>query len=280
MSNKTLMAGKRGIVMGIANERSIGYGIAKALVDAGAELGLSYQGDALESRLSKLAPSLNDAWYAPCDVGDPVAVEKFFEICASRMGQIDFLVHAIAFSDKNELRGMYLDTSRENFLLTMDISVYSLVEVTRAAKELLNPGASVLTLSYFGAEKMIPNYNVMGIAKAALETSVRYLATDLGARSVRINALSAGPMRTLAASGIGQFKDMLRWHEFNAPLKRNVSLEEVGNAGLYLLSPLSGAVTGEVHHVDSGSNVRGMVDMGSAEEALAISERLGGKHGG
>ena len=270
-----LLDGKRGIVMGIANERSIGYGIASMLAASGAELGLSYQGDALAGRVAKLAPGLNDAWCAPCDVGAPESVDTFFTEVERRMGTIDFLLHAIAYSDKNELRGDYLDTSRENFLKTMDISVYSLVEVVRRSRPLLNPGASVLTLSYFGAEKMIPNYNVMGIAKAALEASVRYLATDLGRDSVRINALSAGPMRTLASSGIGSFKSMLRWHELNAPLGRNVSLEDVGGAGLYLLSPLSGAVTGEVHHVDSGSFVLGMVDQDAAEEASAIVAGLG-----
>lgn len=274
--NTSLMAGKKGIVMGVANDRSIAYGIAQALVEAGAEVGLSYQGDALAGRLAKLAPTLNDAWYAPCDVGDPAAVAEFFTATEAHFGKIDFLVHAIAFSDKSELRGMFLDTSRENFRQTMDISVYSLLEVTRAARGILNEGASVLTLSYYGAEKMIPNYNVMGVAKAALEASVRYLAADLGGLNIRINALSAGPMRTLAASGIGQFKDMLRWHELNAPLGRNVSLEDVGGAGLYLLSPLSGAVTGEVHHVDSGSNVRGMIDKDRAEESEAIAGRLAG----
>ena len=272
--NSSVMTGKKGIVMGVANDRSIAYGIARSLVEAGAEVGLSYQGDALAGRLAKLAPALNNAWYAPCDVGDPAAIAEFFAAAAERFGQIDFLVHAIAFSDKSELRGMFLDTSHENFRQTMDISEYSLLEVTRAARPLLNPGASILTLSYYGAEKMIPNYNVMGVAKAALEASVRYLAADLGSEGVRINALSAGPMRTLAASGIGQFKDMLRWHELNAPLGRNVSLEDVGGAGLYLLSPLSGAVTGEVHHVDSGSNVRGMIDKDKAEESAAIADRL------
>ncbi len=274
--NNTLMAGKKGIVMGVANDRSIAYGIAQSLIEAGAEVGLSYQGDALAGRLEKLAPKLNNAWYAPCDVGDPEAVAKFFAAVEERFGKIDFLVHAIAFSDKSELRGMYLDTSRENFRQTMDISVYSLLEVTRAARGILNEGASILTLSYYGAEKMIPNYNVMGVAKAALEASVRYLAADLGGLGIRVNALSAGPMRTLAASGIGQFKDMLRWHELNAPLERNVSLEDVGGAGLYLLSPLSGAVTGEVHHVDSGSNVRGMIDKDKAEECEVIAGRLAG----
>ncbi|NQY82897.1 MAG: enoyl-ACP reductase [Alphaproteobacteria bacterium] len=268
------MAGKKGVVMGVANDHSIAYGIARALIGAGAEVGLSYQNEVLAGRLAKLAPSLDDAWYAPCDVGDPVSVVKFFAAAEVRFGKIDFLVHAIAFSDKSELRGMYLNTSRANFRQTMDISVYSLLEVTRAARAMMNSGASVLTLSYYGAEKMIPNYNVMGVAKAALEASVRYLAADLGGAGIRVNAVSAGPMRTLSASGIGQFRDMLRWHELNAPLKRNVSLEDVGNASLYLLSPLSGAVTGEVHHVDSGSNMRGMIDRDSAEEAEELSNRL------
>ena len=268
-----IMRGKVGIVMGVANDKSIAHGIAQKLYAEGATLGLSYQGDALAGRLAKLAPSL-EAWYAPCDVSDTAAVTEFFATVAKKFGRIDFLVHAIAYSDKNELRGEYLDTTRANFLHTMEISCYSLLEVVRAARGLMNPGASVLTLSYFGAEKMIPNYNVMGVAKAALEASVRYLASDLGRDGVRINALSAGPMRTLAASGIEQFKDLLRWQEMNAPLERNVSLEDVGGAGLYLCSPLSGAVTGEVHHVDCGSHFCGMRHASNLEEADQIYARF------
>ncbi|APH71191.1 enoyl-ACP reductase FabI [Aquibium oceanicum] len=253
-----LMAGKRGLIMGIANNRSIAWGIAKACADQGAELALTYQGDAFRKRVGPLAEELGAHLAGHCDVTDPATVDAVFDGLKERWGGIDFLVHAIAFSDKDELDGRYVETTRENFLRTMDISVYSLTAVAKRAEPLMTNGGSILTLTYYGAEKVMPHYNVMGVAKAALEASVRYLAVDLGGSGIRVNAVSAGPIKTLAASGIGDFRYILKWNEYNSPLKRTVSIEEVGDSGLYFLSDLSRGVTGEVHHVDSGYHVVGM----------------------
>jgi len=253
-----LMKGKRGLVMGVANNRSIAWGIAKACADAGAEIALTYQGDALKKRVEPLASELGAHLAGHCDVTDPDTIDAVFSGLEAKWGKIDFLVHAIAFSDKDELTGRYVDTSRENFTRTMDISVFSLTSIARRAEPLMNDGGSMLTLTYYGAEKVMPHYNVMGVAKAALEASVRYLAVDLGGRGIRVNALSAGPIKTLAASGIGDFRYILKWNEYNSPLKRTVTIDEVGDSALYLLSDLSRGVTGEVHHVDSGYHTIGM----------------------
>ena len=253
-----LMTGKRGVIMGVANNRSIAWGIAKACSDAGAEIALTWQGDALKKRVEPLAAELNAEMVGHCDVTDLSTIDAVFETLEKLWGKIDFVVHAIAFSDKDELTGRYLDTSHENFTRTMDISVYSLAAVAKRAVAIMNDGGSILTLTYYGAEKVMPNYNVMGVAKAALEASVRYLAVDLGGRGIRVNAISAGPIKTLAASGIGDFRYILKWHEYNAPLRRTVTIEEVGDVGLYLLSDLSRSVTGEIHHADSGYHVVGM----------------------
>ena len=262
-----LMAGKRGLVMGLANDKSLAWGIAKALHAQGAELAFSYVGEALERRVRPLAEEVGSDFLLSCDVGDMASVDSCFAELAERWPTIDFLVHAIGFSDKNELRGKYVDTSLDNFLTTMNISAYSLVAVTRAARPLMSTGGSVLTLTYYGAEKVIPHYNVMGVAKAALEASVKYLAVDLGQENIRVNAISAGPIKTLAASGIGDFRYILRWNELNSPLRRNVTIEDVGGAGLYLLSDLASGVTGEIHHVDAGYNAIGM----KAEDAPDIA---------
>lgn len=253
-----LMNGKRGVVMGVANNRSIAWGIAKALADAGAEIALTWQGDALKKRVEPLAAELGGVMAGHCDVTEMDTVDAVFANLESMWGKIDFVVHAIAFSDKDELTGKYIDTSRDNFLRTMDISVYSMTAIAQRAARIMNDGGSMLTLTYYGAEKVMPHYNVMGVAKAALEASVRYLAVDLGGRGIRVNAISAGPIKTLAASGIGDFRYILKWNEYNSPLKRTVTIEEVGNSALYLLSDLSTAVTGEVHHADSGYHVVGM----------------------
>jgi len=253
-----LLAGKRGLIMGVANNRSIAWGIAKACADQGAELALTYQGDAFRKRVEPLAAELGAHIAGDCDVTDMASVDAVFDGLEKRWGKLDFLVHAIAFSDKEELDGRYVDTTRDNFLRTMDISVYSFTAVAKRAEPLLADNASLLTLTYYGAEKVMPHYNVMGVAKAALEASVRYLAVDLGAKGIRVNAISAGPIKTLAASGIGDFRYILKWNEYNAPLKKTVSIEEVGGSGLYLLSDLSRGVTGEVHHVDAGYHVVGM----------------------
>ncbi|WP_173931040.1 enoyl-ACP reductase FabI [Chelativorans sp. Marseille-P2723] len=253
-----LMAGKRGLVLGIANNRSIAWGIAKACAVEGAELALTYQGDALKKRVEPLAAELNAQVVGHCDVTDLATLDAVFAEVEKRWGRLDFLVHAIAFSDKDELTGRYVDTTRENFLRTMDISVYSLTAVAKRAEKLMTDGGSILTLTYYGAEKVMPHYNVMGVAKAALEASVRYLAVDLGGNNIRVNAISAGPIKTLAASGIGDFRYILRWNEYNSPLKRVVTIEEVGDTALYMLSHLSRAVTGEVLHVDAGYHVVGM----------------------
>jgi len=253
-----LMAGKRGLIMGLANDKSIAWGVARAVADAGAELAFSYQGDALLKRVTPLAASVGSDIVLPCDVGDEASMDALFAALAERWDGLDFLVHAIGFSDKGELRGRYVDTSRANFATTMDISVYSFTAVVQRAEKMMQPGASCLTLTYYGAEKVMPHYNVMGVAKAALEASVRYLAEDLGKDGIRVNAISAGTIKTLAASGIGDFRYIMKWNELNAPLRRTVTQEEVGKSALYLLSDLGSAVTGEVHHVDAGYHVVGM----------------------
>ncbi|WP_109464174.1 enoyl-ACP reductase FabI [Albibacillus kandeliae] len=257
MSNQ-LMSGKRGLIMGLANDKSIAWGIAKALSDSGAELAFSYQGDALKKRVDPLAAQLGSEIVLPCDVGDEASIDALFEELGKRWGKLDFVVHAIGFSDKNELRGRYVDTSRANFTLSMDISVYSFTAVMQRAEKMMTEGGSAVTLTYYGAERVMPHYNVMGVAKAALEASVRYLAEDLGKDGIRVNAISAGPIKTLAASGIGDFRYIMKWNEYNSPLRRNVSIDDVGGSALYLLSDLSAGVTGETHHVDAGYHVVGM----------------------
>ena len=253
-----LMAGKRGLIMGLANDKSIAWGIARTLADHGAELAFSFQGEALKKRVGPLAAQLGSDIVLPCDVGDMESVDDLFSRLKKRWDRLDFLVHAIGFSDKEELRGRYVDTTRENFLMTMDISVYSFTAVTQRATAMMPAGGSVLTLTYYGAERVMPHYNVMGVAKAALEASVRYLAEDLGKDGIRVNAISAGPIKTLAASGIGDFRYILKWNELNSPLRRNVTTEDVGKSALYLLSDLGSGVTGETHHVDAGYHVVGM----------------------
>ena len=253
-----LLACKRGVIMGAANNRSLGWGIAEACAAQGADLAFTYQGEALERRVRPLAASVGCDFLVPCDVSDEASIDSAFQAIGTRWDRIDFLVHAIAFADKTYLRGRYVDTPRAAFLQAMDISCYSLLAVAQRALPLMKPGGSILTLSYYGAEKWIPHYNVMGVAKAALEASVRYMAADLGSAGIRVNAISAGPIKTLAASGIGDFHYLLKWNELNAPLRRNVSIDEVGGAGVYLLSSLSSGVTGEVHHVDNGYHVVGM----------------------
>ena len=256
--SSNLMQGKRGLIMGLANDKSIAWGIAKALADAGAELAFSYQGDALLKRVGPLAAQLGSDIVLPCDVGDMASVDALFAALEEKWGKLDFIVHAIGFSDKNELRGRYVDTSKDNFMMTMDISVYSFTAVVNRAEKMMTDGGSCLTLTYYGAERVMPHYNVMGVAKAALEASVRYLAEDLGKKRIRVNAISAGPIKTLAASGIGDFRYILKWNEYNSPLRKNVSIDEVGGSALYLLSDLSTGVTGETHHVDAGYHVVGM----------------------
>ncbi|OUD08592.1 enoyl-[acyl-carrier-protein] reductase [Marivivens niveibacter] len=253
-----LMQGKRGLIMGLANDKSIAWGIAKALADAGAELAFSYQGEALKKRVGPLAEQLGSDIVLPCDVADMDSIDALFGELESKWGKLDFIVHAIGFSDKNELRGRYVDTTRDNFLTTMDISVYSFTAVTQRAAKMMTDGGSCVTLTYYGAERVMPHYNVMGVAKAALEASVRYLAEDLGKDGIRVNAISAGPIKTLAASGIGDFRYILKWNEYNSPLRKNVTIDEVGGSALYLLSDLSTGVTGETHHVDAGYHVVGM----------------------
>ena len=253
-----LMAGKRGLVMGVANNRSIAWGIARKCADAGAELAFTYQGDVLKRRVEPLAAEVQSKIVVPCDVTDTSSLDAVFAAIDKAWGGLDFLVHAIAYSEKDELTGRYVDTSADNFTRTMLVSCYSFTAVARRAEKLMKEGGALLTLTYYGAEKVMPHYNVMGVAKAALEASVRYLATDLGADGIRVNAISAGPIKSLAASAIGDFRYILRWNEYNAPLKRSVTIDEVGDAALYLLSDLSRAVTGEVHHVDSGYHVVGM----------------------
>jgi enoyl-[acyl-carrier protein] reductase I len=253
-----LMAGKRGVIMGVANDRSLAWGIAKVLAAHGAEIAFTYQGEALEKRVRPLAKSVGSDLILPCDVGRDGDLETVFASLGSKWASIDFAVHAIGYADKNQLKGRYIETTRDNFLMSLDISCYSFTAMCRAAEPLMTSGGSLLTLTYYGAEKVTPHYNVMGIAKAALESSVRYLAVDLGGKRIRVNAISAGPIKTLAAYGISDFQYILKWNEYNAPLKRNVTIEEVGGAGLYLLSDLGRGVTGEVHHVDCGYHVVGM----------------------
>ena len=265
-----LMAGKRGLIMGLANDKSLAWGIAKQLHAQGAELAFSYQGDALAKRVRPLAEQVGSDFLIDCDVTDMDKLDAAFAQIEQRWGALDFVVHAIGFSDKNELRGLYVDTSLDNFLLTMNVSAYSFVAVTKRARALMPNGGSILTLSYYGAEKVIPHYNVMGVAKAALETSVKYLAMDLGPENIRVNAISAGPIKTLAASGIGDFRYILKWNELNSPMKRNVTIEEVGGAGVYLLSNLSAGVTGEVLHVDNGYHVVGMKAVDAPDIATVV----------
>jgi enoyl-[acyl-carrier protein] reductase I len=262
-----LMKGKRGLIMGLANDRSLAWGIARALGSQGAELAFSYQGEALEKRVRPLAAEVGSNLLVDCDVSSMEALDQTFDTLKQKWGGLDFLVHAIGFSDKNELRGKFVETSMDNFLMTMNISVYSFVAVAQRARALMSEGGALLTLTYYGAEKVIPHYNVMGVAKSALETSVKYLAADLGPEGIRVNAISAGPIKTLAASGIGDFRYIMKWNEYNSPLRRNVTIDDVGGAGLYLLSDLASGVTGEIHHVDAGYNVVGM----KAEDAPDIS---------
>ena len=253
-----LMHGKKGLVMGVANDRSIAWGIARMAAQHGAELAFTFQGEALERRVRPLAASVKSPIVVPCDVTDDKSLDATFEAIQKTWGRLDFLVHAIAFSDKEQLKGKYVSTTRDNFTRTMDISCFSFTDVCRRASALMDKGGSLVTLTYYGAERVMPHYNVMGVAKAALEASVRYLASDLGERGIRVNAISAGPIKTLAASGIGDFRYILKWNEYNTPLRRNVTLDDVAGAALYLLSDLSTGVTGEVHHVDAGYHIVGM----------------------
>jgi len=262
-----LMQGKRGLIMGLANDKSLAWGIAKKLSEQGAELAFSYQGDALLKRVKPLAEQLGSDTLIDCDVSDMDALDTAFATLKAKWPTIDFVVHAIGFSDKSQLRGKFYDTTLDNFLMTMNISAYSLVAVAKRAREMMPDGGSILTLTYYGAEKVIPHYNVMGVAKAALETSVKYLAVDMGPENIRVNAISAGPIQTLAARGIGDFNYILKWNELNSPLRRTVTIEDVGGAGLYMLSDLAAGVTGEIHHVDAGYNVIGM----KAEDAPDIA---------
>lgn len=268
----SLMAGKRGLIMGVANDRSIAWGIAAAVAAQGAELAFTYQGEALQKRVVPLAESVGSKIVLPCDVSDEASIDHLFTTIKEKWGGIDFIVHCIAFSDKNELDGMYVDTTRANFLRTMDISCFSFTAICKRALPLMPNGGSLLTLSYLGAERVMPHYNVMGVAKAALEASVRYLSVDLGGQNIRVNAISAGPIKTLAASGIGDFRYILKWNEINAPLKRNVTTTEVGNSGLYLLSDLSAGVTGEVLHVDAGYHNVGMI---AVDETKQLADLIG-----
>jgi enoyl-[acyl-carrier protein] reductase I len=265
----TLMAGKKGLIMGVANERSIAWGIAKAAHEQGAELAFTFQGEALQKRVVPLAESVGSDIVLPCDVTDTASIDAVFAELESKWGKLDFLVHAIAYSDKEELKGGYIDTSAENFQQTMNISCYSFTAIAQRARKLMTDGGSLITLTYYGAERVMPHYNVMGVAKAALETSVRYLAEDLGKENIRVNSLSAGPMKTLAASGIGDFRYILKWNEYNSPLRRNVNMDDIGGAGLYLLSDLSSGVTGETHHVDCGYHVVGMKAVDAPDISVA-----------
>lgn len=276
-AQNNFLKGKRGLIMGVANDRSIAWGIASAAAEAGAELAFTYQGEALEKRVRPLAEKIGANIVVPCDVTDETSVDVAFKAIEDEWGQVDFVVHAIAFSDKNELDGLYLDTTRENFTRTMDISVYSFTSVAQRAVPLMKDGGSLITLTYYGAERVMPHYNVMGVAKAALEASVRYLAADLGPKNIRVNAISAGPIKTLAASGIGDFRYILKWNELNSPLKRNVTIEDVGRSGLFLLSDLGSGVTGEVLHVDAGYHTVGMCSVDSAAETGELLSSIGPK---
>ncbi|MAD38274.1 enoyl-ACP reductase FabI [Tistrella sp.] len=262
-----VMAGKRGLIVGVANDRSIAWGITRAVALNGAEVALTYQGEALEKRVRPLAAEVGATLVAPCDVTDDDNMKALFDTIAEKWGRLDFLVHAVAYSDKNQLKGKYVDTTLDNFLRTMQISAFSLVQMAQYARPLMQHGGSILTLSYLGAERVIPHYNVMGVAKAALESSVQYLAADLGPENIRVNAISAGPIKTLAASGIGDFRYIMRWNEMNSPLRRTVSIEEVGNASLLMLSDMGTGITGEVMHVDAGYHIVGM----KAEDAPDIN---------
>ena len=266
------MRGKRGLIMGVANSRSIAYGITKAVSGAGAEVALTYQGDALKKRVEPLAEEIGGIVAGHCDVTDEASMDAVFAYLKEKWGKIDFLVHAIAFSDKDQLTGRYIETTEENFTRTMNISVYSLTALARRAEPLMTDGGSIITLTYYGAEKVMPHYNVMGIAKAALEASVRYLAVDMGGSNIRVNAISAGPIKTLAASGIGDFRYILKWNEYNAPLKKTVTSDEVGQSALYLLSDMSSGVSGEVHHVDSGYHVVGMKSVDAPDISVVKDE--------
>ncbi|SMF60774.1 Enoyl-[acyl-carrier-protein] reductase [NADH] [Tistlia consotensis] len=267
-----LMSGKRGLIMGVANDRSIAWGIAKTLHEHGAELAFTFQGEALEKRVRPLADSVGSEIVLPCDVTDDASIDAVFEAIGERWGRLDYLVHAIAYADKDELKGKFLRTTRANFVRSLDISCYSFTAVAQRAVPLMADGGSLLTLTYYGAERVMPHYNVMGVAKAALEASVRYLAADLGEQGIRVNAISAGPIKTLAASGIGDFRYILKWNEYNSPLRRNVSLDQVGGSALYLLSDLSAGVTGEVHHVDSGYHTVGMMAVDAAAQVRELLE--------
>lgn len=268
-----IMAGKRGLVMGVANKNSIAWGITKALADQGAEIAFTYQGEALKKRVEPLVQSVGSDFMLECDVTNMDSLDAVFTQLAQKWEKIDFIVHAIAYSDKNELARDYLSTSRQNFLNTMDISCYSLTAVCQRAEKIMNPGGAILTLTYYGAERVMPHYNVMGVAKAALEASVRYLAVDMGKHNIRVNAISAGPIKTLAAVGIGQFRKILKWNELNSPLGRTVSIEDVGGSGLYLLSHLGSGVTGEIHHVDAGYNIVGMLNPDQAEGCIEVLKK-------
>jgi len=257
-TSHSVMHGKKGLIMGVANDRSIAWGIAAKLAEQGAKLAFTFQGEALQKRVTPLAASVGSDLVMPCDVTDEASMDAVFSTLEQKWGKLDFVLHAIAYSDKEELKGGYVDTSRQNFQRTMDISVYSFTAIAKRAAAMMNDGGSMLTLTYYGAERVMPHYNVMGVAKAALEASIRYLAVDLGGRNIRVNGLSAGPIKTLAASGIGDFRYILKWNQYNSPLKRNVTLDDVGGAGMYLLSDLSSGVTGETHHVDCGYHVVGM----------------------
>ena len=272
LTTGNLMRGRRGLVMGVANERSLAWGIAAACAAQGAELAFTYQGDALGRRVRPLAESVGSRIVLPCDVADDAAIDTAFAALRDDWPQFDFLVHAIGFADKAYLRGRYMDTPRAAFLQALDISCYSFVAVSQRAGPMMRPGGALLTLSYLGAERWMPHYNVMGVAKAALETSVRYLAADLGGAGIRVNAISAGPIKTLAASGIGDFRYILRWNQLNAPMQRNVTIEEVGGAGVYLLSDLSAGVTGEVHHVDCGYHIVGMKNPAAPDIAIVSAD--------
>ena len=275
-----LMAGKRGLIMGVANDRSIAWGIASVCAAHGAELAFTYQGDALLKRVQPLADSVGSKLVLPCDVTDEASIDALFTTLTEKWGKIDFVVHAIAFSDKNELDGMYVDTTRANFLRTMDISCYSFTSIARRCIPLMPQGGSLLTLSYLGAERVMPHYNVMGVAKAALEASVRYMAVDLGGNGIRVNAISAGPIKTLAASGIGDFRYILRWNEINAPMKRNVTTIEVGHSALYLLSDLGTGVTGEIMHVDAGYHNVGMLAVDETQKLVELMNDMNKTAGG
>ena len=271
------MTGKKGLIMGVANERSIAWGIANAAAAQGAELAFTYQGEALEKRVRPLAKSVNANLVLPCNVTDDKELDTVFKTLKDEWGGLDFVVHAIAFSDKDELDGLYLDTSRDNFTKTMDISVYSFTAIAQKATQIMNEGGSLLTMTYYGSERVMPHYNVMGVAKAGLEASVRYLAADLGPKNIRVNAISAGPIKTLAASGIGDFRYILKWNELNAPLRRNVTTEDVGRAGLFLLSDLGSGVTGEIMHVDAGYHTIGMCAVDTAGATAELLQSIAPK---